>query len=260
MSVRITSTSTTNRAYCYRDITAAAIAPNTTALSAGGWFKVVTWSTYNPILCVTNQLDRDFCIEQYTTGSGSSPDTVRTAVNTSGVDSTRTIATGVWKYVAFSRPSGGGSGTVFVGTESDGTLTQNTGVDMTGLGSNAINHILVGALADPALVTNFNGEWAHFRVFTRELNNADWVAERDSTTPLGANCYLAWSGNDATDTADLSGNSRTWSAVTNGTGSVTNGASNPPPGAYSAGGARGMPFGNRSTAFNGGRVFTGPIY
>jgi hypothetical protein len=233
VSVRITSTSTTNRAYCYRDITAAAIAPNSTAISMGGWFKVKVWSAYNPLLCITNQLDRDYCVEQYTTGSGSSPDTVRTSLS-SAVNSTRTIATDVWSYVAFSRPAGGGSGTTFVGTESDGTLTQNTGVDMTWLGSNAMNHIVLGALADPTLVTNFNGEWEHFRVFTRELSNADWVANRDSTTPVGANCYLAWSGVDATDTADLSGNGRTWTAVTNGTGTVTNGASNSPPGAYSA--------------------------
>jgi hypothetical protein len=233
MSVRITSTSTTNRAYCYRDITSASIAPNTTALSMGGWFKVKVWSAYNPMLCITNQLDRDFSIEQYNTGGGSSPDTVRTYIGGNAVDSTRTTATDVWKYVAFSRPSGGISGTTFVGTEADGTLTQNTGVDMTSLGSNAMNHIVIGALAAVDLVTNFNGEWAHFRVFTRELNNADWVAERDSTAPVGANCYLAWSGNDASDTADLSGNGRTWTAVTNGSGSVTNGASDPPPGAYS---------------------------
>jgi hypothetical protein len=236
MSVRITSTSTTNRAYCYRNITGAAIAPNSTALSMGGWFKVKTWSAYNPLQCITNQLDRDFCIEQYTTGGGSSPDTVKTATNSVGVDSTRTIATDVWKYVAFSRPAGGGSGTAFVGTESDGALTQNTGVDMTGLGSNALNHVVLGALAAVDLVTNFNGEWEHFRVFTRELSNADWIANRDSTTPVGADCYLAWSGVDATDTADISGNGRTWTAVTNGTGTVTNGASNSPPGAYSAGG------------------------
>jgi hypothetical protein len=31
-------------------------------------------------------------------------------------------------------------------------------------------------------------------------------------------------------------------------------------GNITAGSARGAPFGNRSTAFNGGRVFTGPIY
>jgi hypothetical protein len=232
MAVRLTSSDTSNYAYLLRNITAAPITGATDAYTICGWFKPVVWVQYNPMMALTSSTgSRTTSIELYGSGDGSSPDDVVYAVGGSGTTHTFDIATGTWIFRAFTMDAGNSAGAHYAGVAATGDLTQGTGISGS---AGAMNYVVVGDLAQPGLVQAFNGEVEHIRIWKAQLTEAELRAERDSTTPVKASPYLAWSLVNAADTADISGNGRTWTGTTVGTGTVTNGASNSPPGAYSA--------------------------
>jgi hypothetical protein len=230
VSVRLTSTSTSNYAYLVRNITAESIATNQ-AFTICGWFKPVVWVTYNPMLSATNTLaSRSDSIEMYGQGDGSSPDAAYFGIGSSGYTGTYSFANGDWVYRAFVYTGSGFNNLHYAGNASGLTETSGIGYGL----SAAINYIVVGELGQPAVVQAFSGEVEHIRVWKTTLSAAELATERDATTPQKASCFLAWSCVNAADTADITGNSRVWTGTTVGSGTITNGASNSPPGAYSA--------------------------
>lgn len=235
MSVRLTSSSTSNYAYIVRDITAEAIATNG-AFTICGWFKPVAWVTYSPMLAVTNSLaSRASSVELYGSGDGTSPDYVFYAAGGSGgTNGAYSFANGDWVFRAWTSPGTNFNHAHYAGNAASGDLTQHTGLSYGP--PSAFNYVIAGELAQPGLVQAFNGEVEHVRVWKSELSEAELRTERDATTPQKTGCFLAWSLVDASDTADITGNGRTWTGTTVGTGTVTNGASNSPPGAYGGGG------------------------
>jgi hypothetical protein len=134
---------------------------------------------------------------------------------------------------------------------STATLIADTGNITTVASPNAYNtYSLVNGTK-----TFSSGEWLWVGVLT--LVDANWFTgvvvtdSGDFSAPTGKNVF------NYRDTGGLSAlptplGANTGYLATALAANVT----------YTAGGGttRGMPFGNRSTAFNGGRVFTGPIY
>jgi hypothetical protein len=106
-----------------------------------------------------------------------------------------------------------------------------------------------------------SGQYRYGRVWARALTATELDAEvamtPSSGTPAASTTNLrgSWALADGTTTTDWSaaGNALTINSGSTGTDEPTI-----PGGGGST--TRGMPFGNRSTAFNGGRILTGPLY
>jgi hypothetical protein len=232
MSVRLTSSDTSNYAYLVRDISAASLATNG-AFTMCGWFKPVVWTTYNPVLAMTNATStRDPSFElMNASGDLASPEASTAATNGSGLgDSGFAMTTGGWVFRAYTTDGTGFNSWHYSGDENSATLTgYNHASALSAVG----NFLIVGAFAVPGTAQALNGEVEHVRMWKAALTEPELRAERNATTPQKASPFLAWSLVNASDTADISGNSRVWTGTTVGTGTITNGASNSPPGAYS---------------------------
>jgi hypothetical protein len=168
-----------------------------------------------------------------------------------------TVANGDWCYLALACTDATTT-TMLYGWNAAGTRTLI--YDGTGVTSTSITRVYLGNY-DGHAGNAAQGYYRYLRAFggtTGFLNTTAMETERTSATAVQAADRLSsWklpSESDLTD--DI--NSKTLT-VMSGKTAGTNNASEP--GWISAGGSttRGTPFGNRSTAFNGGRVFHGPI-
>jgi hypothetical protein len=158
-----------------------------------------------------------------------------------------------WYYIAFMQNSGVDRRIYWCNEGDTGDLT--AGANGASLGSaTAFNRITVGAYVGGG--SEFRGSICCFRVYSGTMTQAEMKAERDSATAVKASPVVSWRMATTADTSPT---------FSNGSYSLTNSGSpttdtDEPSNIASASTTRGMPFGNRSTAFNGGRVFTGPIY
>jgi hypothetical protein len=184
---------------------------------------------------------------------------IRIQLNGGSIVSTNdfTVANGDWCYLGLACTDATTT-TLLYGWNAAGTRT--TIYDGTGAFNTGLTRIYLGNY-DPHAGNAARGYYRYLRAFggtTGFLNTTAMETERTSPTAVQATDRLSsWKMPSEADLSDDI-NSKTLT-VMSGKTAGTNNASEP--GWISAGGSttRGMPFGNRSTVFNGGRLLRGPI-
>lgn len=231
MSVRL------NTAIVGIDLTTAFdVDPVTLYITLVMWAKKVgAFVDYDPFVSITSTLaDRNSSVEMYNSGSGGTR-TFEAGVNQSGLSlGSPTLTVDDWHYVAFTRPAGASISTAIFWCGDETGLTSHTNKAMAHTA--LFRYLNIGQLAQTGLVTNFNGEVAHCRLFATAgpFDTAMIQAERDSATPVVTSGLVFSHAFNNTSSVDQGPNGITFTT----TGSVTNGASDPPPGA--AGTSTGM--------------------
>jgi hypothetical protein len=161
---------------------------------------------------------------------------------------------GSWFWICYSHPTGASNAYIYYSAEG-GTGDPTQGSNAGGMGgtSHAVNYITIGSYLDGG--QEFRGSICCFRTWAATLSLAEMQLERDSAVAVKSGAFVDWRMATAAGTPTFSSGSY----ALNTTGTPTTDAAEPS-NISAASTTRGMPFGNRSTAFNGGRVFTGPIY
>jgi hypothetical protein len=225
MSVRLNSGST----YMQIDLGAFAVNPLTTALTVCGWFKKIgSFVDYDTFVAAANAInDRGSSIETYNDNGGATRK-FEAGLNSSGMGlGAPVLQPNEWTYVAFSRGSGGtiSSGAFYCGN-TVATLTEH--INKAETHTVPFRYITIGDLAAHGLITAFNGEVAHLRVFAgaNVLSNTEIKAEANSNVPVKTSDLLTGFSFDNTSYSDQGSHGFTPTV----TGSVVNGASDPPPG------------------------------
>lgn len=214
------------------DLSTFGINPLTNGMTVGMWIKKVgNFADYDPPLSFgASTNDRGNSIELQFSGGGTSS-AINCALNGSGPTSSDVwpptgvvMNVGTWYYVAFTRPAttGGASSNNLFYAGSIGALTQSTTLAHTASGS--YRYLRIGDLKQSGVVSKFNGEVAHIRIWNTQLTLSQLNTESASLTPVVTNglvygCQLS----SASSKTDLSGNSLVWSSV----GTVTDGSSTP---------------------------------
>jgi len=202
------------------------LTPASNNATIAGWFKqMVNFTGFEPFISLSRlNNDRDESIECYNNGTTGATGAFDAAANGSGFGfGAPTLPINTWTYIAVSRPSGANPLTTwFIGDSTTLIEKQN----FTAL-SQLQRYIRIGQLADPSAVTSFNGEVAHIRAWSRAFTNAELRAEAAATTRVITTGLLFSHALNDTSSVDQGPNGLGFTT----SGSVTNGASNPPPGA-----------------------------
>jgi len=202
------------------------LTPASDPVCIAAWFKqVVNWTTFEPFFSLSRlPNDRFESVEQYNDGTTGASGNFDAGVNGSGFSfHAPALPINTWTYIALSRPAGANPLTTwFVGNGSSLTEKQN----FTPL-AQLQRYIRIGQLADPTAVTSLNGEVAHFRAWARAFSNAELLAEANATAPVITTGLLLAHHFNNTSSVDQGPNGFTFTT----SGSITNGASDPPPGA-----------------------------
>ncbi len=223
MSVRINGAS----ANILFDLTTAFdLTPATDPITIGGWFKqLVNWTSFEPFFSLSRlPNDRFESIECYNNGTTGATGAFDAGVNGSGFNfGAPPLPINTWTYIAWSRPAGANPLTTwFIGNASSLTEKQNFPPL-----AQLQRYIRIGQLADPTAVTSFNGEVAHLRAWVRTFSNAELLTEANANAPVITTGLLLSHHFNTTGSTDQGPNGFTFTT----SGSITNGASDPPPGA-----------------------------
>jgi len=203
------------------------LTPASDALCIAGWFKqVVNWTSFEPFVSFSQLSNsRSDSVESYNNGTTGATGAFDAAANGSGFGFTGVpLPINTWIYIAISRPAGANPLTTwFIGDNTTLVEKQN----FTAL-SQLQRYIRIGQLADPTAVTSLNGEVAHVRAWARVFSNAELLAEASATAPVITTGLLFSHHFNDTSSVDQGPNAFTFTT----SGSVTNGASDPPPGSF----------------------------
>jgi hypothetical protein len=167
-----------------------------------------------------------------------------------GVAGGPTLVVDSWYYVLYEQTTGSDARIWYSSEGATGDLT-DSGVNAGSYGTaQALNYLTVGAYLGGA--GELLGSLCCLRGGSGTLTMAEKKAERDSATAVKAGAYIDWRMDTTSSTPTYTGTLTTTGSPSTDTDEPSNIAS--------ASTTRGMPFGNRSTAFNGGRILTGPLY
>jgi hypothetical protein len=214
-----------------------------------GWFKTATTTSNYGLLFHVNNADETSLysgVEAWTSGD------FRPWFNGSRGDAWGTRAANTWVYVAWYNDGSGnvGGATAQTGLTSGASFAVHPGAS-SGASATLVN-FQVGRLGTNGAY--LSGEACCVRIFSAKLTTTQLYSEAISATPVLGSCVANWRMATNADLTDTVGSKVFTAFNTPSTGSTE------PTDIAGASTTRGMPFGNRSTAFNGGRIFTGPIY
>jgi hypothetical protein len=200
------------------------------------WCKHTTnfadFEGFGAIAASTN--DRSDAVETHNGGVSGATGQFGASVNSSGIGLTApNLPVNTWFYVMISRPAGGTTTDALIRVRISGANTNHTTLNWTHTGP--FRFITLGDLAAFGLVTGATAEFAHLRVWRTLINQeADFTAESASATPvITSGLILSLPMDSRTQNTDQGPNGFTLTE----TGTITNGASDPPPGPAGSGSA-----------------------
>jgi hypothetical protein len=205
------------------------IAIGTDPMTMAFWCKhTINFADFEGFGAISAASDsRSDSVETHNNGVSGATGQFGSSVNSSGIGlTTPNLPVNTWFYVMISRPSGGTTTDALIRVRISGANTNHLTLNWTHTGP--FRFITLGDLAAFGLVTGATAEFAHLRVWRTLINQeADFTAESASATPvITSGLILSLPMDSRAANTDQGPNGFTLTE----TGTITDGASDPPPG------------------------------